>query len=399
MAEDPVSDRLIISGTSLARPASPGSALGNASGPVDGSSSSRPRPSGMDLLRRTSEVCWRVLIVGVTLAVAVWLLRQVWPVVVSVVVAAMAATALGPLVTRLQRRGVPRWAATVVVFVLALGTVAGILGGATASLSEQARSISDELNRSTEEVRDWATGDPLNINPTDFDNAEAGLRRQFEDFSSSAQLLSAAQIALTVLTGILLSLVLLFFFLKDGPLMARWSLGLFPPARQTTVQRVAQRARKALQGYIRGTLVIGVVESLFVGILLAAMGVPQFLPLAAFTFMAAFFPIVGAIAAGTLAVLITLVETDFTKTLIVAVAIVALQQIDGDLLQPLVMGGAVRLHPVVILLSLTAGGLVAGITGAFLAVPLTAVVSAAANELRQIRRESAIDLPDGVAPP
>ncbi len=353
----------------------------------------------MELLRRSSELCWRVLLVGLTVAISVWLLRHIWPVVVSVVVAAMAAAALGPLVSRLQRRGLPRWAATWLVFLPALGTVAGLLGGATASLSDQARSIGDELERSIEEVRGWAIGDPLNIEPADFDSAEAGLRRQLEEFSSGAQLLSVAQMALTVLTGILLSLVVLFFFLKDGPMMAQWSLGLFPPDRRTTVQRVARRARQALQGYLRGTLVIGVLEGLFVGILLAVMGVPQFLPLAAFTFMAAFFPIVGAIAAGLLAVLITLVETDFTKTIIVAVIIVAFQQIDGDLLQPLVMGGAVRLHPVVILLSLTAGGLVAGITGAFLAVPLTAVTAAAANELRQIRQESAIEMPDGITPP
>ncbi len=357
------------------------------------------RPSGTDILRRVSEVCWRLLLVAVTLAAGVWVLRQVWPIVVAVVAAGMAATALSPLVGRLHRARLPRLAATWLVFLLAVATLGGLATASTASLGGQVRGLGPELDRSVEEVKDWATGPPLRLEPNAFDNAVDSVREQFDRLTSQRQLLSAARMAVTLLTGILLGLVLLFFFLKDGSAMAEWSVGLFPANRQTTVKRVARRARKALEGYLRGTALIGLVEGIFIGVLLAALGVPQFLPLAALTFMAAFFPIIGAISSGLVAVLVTLVETNPTRTIIAAVAILVMQQIDGDLLQPLVMSSAVRLHPVVVLLTLTAGGLVAGITGAFLAVPLTAVVAAATNELRKIRQESALTLPEGVVRP
>jgi putative heme transporter len=147
-------------------------------------------------------------------------------------------------------------------------------------------------------------------------------------------------------------------------------------------------------------VLIGLIEGVSVGILMAVLGVSQFLPLAALTVVAAFFPIVGAVAAGVVAVLVTLVEAGPGRAVIAAAAILVLQQVDGDLLQPLVMGQSVRLHPVAILLALTTGGLVAGIAGAFLAVPLTAAIAAAANELRHLREEAVLQLPtSGTSPP
>lgn len=358
------------------------------------------RPSGSEVLRRVSDTCWRLLVIGAAIAVAVWLLRQVWPLVLAVVGAGLIAIALTPVVDWLHRRSLPRLAATVLVYLATLSLVAALVTVSAASVSSDITRLGDSLNESVSQVKDWATGPPLNLEPATFDRSVDGVRDQVNQLTSDEQLLSAARMAVSVVTGVLLALVLLFFFLKDGPTMSAWFVGLFPPDRRDATRRVARRARRALEGYLKGTVLIGLIEGVSVGVLMAVLGVSQFLPLAALTVVAAFFPIVGAVAAGVVAVLVTLVEAGPGRAIIAAAAIVVLQQVDGDLLQPLVMGQSVRLHPVAILLALTTGGLVAGIAGAFLAVPLTAAIAAAANELRHLREEDALQLPaSGTSPP
>lgn len=350
----------------------------------------------MDVLRRISEACWRLLVVGLSVAVAVWLLRQVWPVVVSIIGAMLAALALEPLVTRLQRRRLPRSLAAAMVFLGGLGALGGLAVFSASAVSGDVSSLSRSLDDGVGEIRRWATEGPLEVNPQSFDRAVEDVREGLTRLASSEQLVSVARMAATIVTGILLGLVMVFFFLKDGPLMVDWAVARFPADRQATVRRVGDRARRTLQGYLRGTVIIGVLEGAFIGVLLLALGVSQAIPLAVLTFFAAFFPIVGAVFAGSAAVLVTLVEAGPGRALFAAIAILVLQQVDGDLLQPVVMSNAVRLHPVVVLVALTAGGVVAGITGAFLAVPLTAVISATASELQRARGEPLIELPDGI---
>ncbi len=161
---------------------------------------------------------------------------------------------------------------------------------------------------------------------------------------------------------------------------------------------MGRRAWSTLSAYVRGTAIIALVDAVLIGLALALVGNPLWIPLGVLTFFGAFFPIVGAVVAGALAALVTLVTNGFTPALIITGVIVAIQQIEGDVLQPIVMGKAVRLHPVVILMALTAGGVLGGIPGAFVAVPVAAVASNVGNYVKlQVRDEKDLTEKDRVA--
>ncbi len=181
---------------------------------------------------------------------------------------------------------------------------------------------------------------------------------------------------------VILTVIVLFFFVKDGEQIAGWLLHLVPRERRETVRRGAGRGWGTLTAYMRGIVVVATADAVSVGLGLLLIGVPLVLPLMLLTFFGAFIPIVGAFAAGLVAVLVALVSGGLTDALLVLAMFIAVQQLEGNFLQPLVMGRAVHLHPLVVLLALTAGATVAGIAGAFLAVPLAAVVAAIGNEFR-----------------
>jgi predicted PurR-regulated permease PerM len=190
--------------------------------------------------------------------------------------------------------------------------------------------------------------------------------------------------------GILLTLPLTFFFVKDGRRIATWLTDrMVPPAHRTLAFGVEEKAWQTLGGYLRGTALMGVIEGTIIGVTLVLIGAPLVLPLAVLTFFGAFFPLVGATLAGIVAGLVVLAANGLADALIVGAVVVAVQQLDGDVLAPFVLGRAVRLHPLVILLALTAGAVLGGAVGAFLAVPTTAVAVVATGELRARFAETA----------
>ena len=193
---------------------------------------------------------------------------------------------------------------------------------------------------------------------------------------SSGGLISGARTVLELVAGLVLSLVLSFFFVKDARTFQRWGLSKVPVVHRDFVREAASKAWRTLGNYLVGAATIGLVEAVIIGLAVAIAGGSLVVPVMVLTFAAAFFPIVGAIVAGAVAVLVTFVSSGFTPALIVLIVVVLVQQFDTDLLAPLIYGRAVRLHPVVVLVALTAGGTIAGIVGAFVAVPITAVVSA-----------------------
>lgn len=184
------------------------------------------------------------------------------------------------------------------------------------------------------------------------------------------------------LAGLILAQVICFFFVKDGRLMQRWALSRLPRRHHDTVRAVAARAWAALGAFLRGAAFIGLLEGLAIGLTLFLVGAKLVVPVMVITFLGAFFPIVGAVVAGVIAALVALVTGGPGDALVVAIVALIVQQFDNDLLAPLVYGRLIRLHPVVVLLALTAGGSLAGIAGAFLAVPVAAVAAAVGNELR-----------------
>lgn len=186
--------------------------------------------------------------------------------------------------------------------------------------------------------------------------------------------------------GALLTFVVLFFFLKDGDRIAGYCLARVGPRHREDARAAGERAWGTLAGFIGGQVVIAAADAVGIGLGLVLIGVPLAGPLAILTFFGGFFPIVGATAAGLVAVLVGLVSGGLTDALLVLAVVFGVQQLESNVLEPVVMGRAVPLHPVVILVAIGAGTVLAGVVGAFLAVPLAAVAAAVGNELR-VRRE------------
>jgi predicted PurR-regulated permease PerM len=219
----------------------------------------------------------------------------------------------------------------------------------------------------------WAQTLPFPIDEQQLDDARDGII----DFITSAEFgtgaLAGVSAAAEFITGALLLLVLLFFFLKDGDRIWGFFMRPFRGERLERGRRIGVTSVKVLGGYVRGTAIIALVDAVAIGIGLAILQVPLALPLAVIVFLTAFIPLVGATVAGILAALVALVANGPVVALIVVAIVIAVNQIEGDLLQPVVMAQSLKLHPLVILIALTAGTIVGGIVGAVLAVPLTAV--------------------------
>ena len=196
---------------------------------------------------------------------------------------------------------------------------------------------------------------------------------------------------LGLLGGLVTAAILAFFLVRDGDRIQQWLVEhLVDPDDRDRVEAATRTAGGTLQSYIQAVIVIGGLDAVFIGIALLVLGVPLAVPLAVLTFLGGFFPVVGATVAGFLAALVALVTGGVLDAVIVVGVVVAIQQIDGNVLQPVIMGRAVNLHPAVVLLALTAGGMLAGIIGAFMAVPIAAVATA-------LVRKMWVSSPDGIS--
>src|SRR6185436_5012969 len=218
-----------------------------------------------------------------------------------------------------------------------------------------------------------------------------GLKRLRENSGPLARGLGSGAVLLgEVLTGLIVATLLCFFLLKDGAQMWAWVLRLVGRRSRADADEVGNRVYTALAGYVRGIAMVGFVDAVLIAIALVIIGVPLVVPLAVITFFAAFVPLIGAFIAGLLAVLIALVSGGVLDAALVLGAIILVQQIEGHVLYPVLMGRTVKLHPAVIVVALAAGGVLGGIVGVFLAVPTAGIVSVV---LEYARDEPAPDSP------
>lgn len=356
------------------------------------SASSRDDPADMTVEDRrippaldwAAGMTWRALLVGGGLWLAAVILLRLRIVVLPVFAALLLTTLIQPLVDRLAGRGLPRLAATWAVLLPLLAIVVGTVWLVVPALVDQFGQLGDELRAGLERVRSYAQNGPLNLSDSQIDELTSQAASALEGRSSTilSGVLTGAAIALEAVAAMLLTLFLTFFFVKDGHRMWTWILALVDGDRRDDAEALGARAWTALRGYMAGSAVAGVVEAAITGVAMAIIGVPLVVPIMVLFFIAPFFPIVGAIVAGAIAALLALVSGGVTQALIVVAVVVVIQQVEGDVLLPLVLGRAVELHPVVIMVVLTAGGVLAGIVGAFLAVPIAAAATGMATELR-----------------
>lgn len=331
-------------------------------------------------LARTSAWAWRLLVVVAAVVAFGWLLQRLRVVVVPLLVALMLASVLAPLVRRIQARGLPLLAATWIVL-LAVGLfVGGILAAAGWGLSSELTGDAARWDQVEEDVRDWLQEGPLGLSEDSVDDLERNIRRTIAGGASFNS--SRAMLVVELVSGLFLAMALTFFFVKDGPSMWSWIVRRVDPTRRELVDEAGRKAVSTLSAYLKAVAITGIIDAVVIGIGLVIIGVPLAVPLAIITFFAAFLPVVGATVAGALAALVALITNGPGDALLVVVLTLAVQQIEGDVIMPVIMGRQVPLHPAVVLAALAAGGALAGILGAFVAVPLAAVVTAAIGVFR-----------------
>ncbi|MDY7527120.1 MULTISPECIES: AI-2E family transporter [unclassified Cryobacterium] len=314
------------------------------------------------------------LIVVIVLGIGVvFALVQLKLVVIPTLVALILAAALSPLVRWLRARGVPRTLATWLTLLGGVVVLGGIVTLIVFAVRNQWSELVTAASDGLDQLQGYLTTGPLSLDATQFEaarNAVIGFVTSAE-FGSGA--LAGVSAAAEVLTGAALVVVILFFFLKDAASI--WAFFLTPlrGSALARARRIGTTAPTVLGQYVRGTATIALFDGVVIGASLAILQVPLALPLAAIVFLTAFIPLIGATIAGILAALVALVFNGPIVALIVVVIVVVVNQLEGDLLNPIVMAGALKLHPLVILVALTAGTVLGGIAGAVLAVPLVAV--------------------------
>jgi predicted PurR-regulated permease PerM len=316
----------------------------------------------------------QVLLILTLAAVSVYGLMQIKLLVIPVLIALILAAAIGPFVNMLRRRGIPGGLATGIAFVALLALLAGVGTIIYLSVRNQWGELAQQASSGLDELENFLLNGPVPLDQGQLQEARQGII----DFVTSSQARSRALTGLSVVTEFLagtgLMVVILFFFLKDGAKIWNFLLRPFSGRREAKLRRVGRRTLEVLGGYVRGTAIVALVDTVAIGAALLILQVPLAFPLAIIVFIGAFIPLVGATVAGILAALVALVANGPVVALIVVAVVVAVNQLEGDLLQPVVMGKSLQLHALVILMALTAGTILAGIVGAVLSVPLAAVV-------------------------
>jgi predicted PurR-regulated permease PerM len=326
-----------------------------------------------DGLGRTAIRSLQVLLVLTLVVVLTYAAVRLRLLVIPLLIAALVAAAASPVVDWLHRRRVPRSVATLLTILAGFGILGGLgwwIGAAVAGQWDDLRSSAVE---GFDQLRSYLIQGPLPINGEDLSGLQDKVRSGLTGTQAKDSAISGAYALVEFLTGLFLGIVLLFFLLRDGRDIWRFARGFLPERQRDTWNEAAQRSAYVLGRYVRGTAVVATVDSVVIGLGLIVMGVPLALPLAVAVFLGAFIPLVGATAAGILATLVALVSQGPITALLVAGLVILVNQLEGDLLYPIVMGQALALHPLAILLALTAGTIVAGVVGAILAVPFAAV--------------------------
>jgi predicted PurR-regulated permease PerM len=326
-----------------------------------------------------------LLIIGGLIVVG-WVVGKFWVVLLPVVLGLLITTVLWPATRFLRTRRCPPALAALLVVLLFLGALGGIIALIAPPVIDQVGELVDQTTIGLQQVQEWLTGPPFNLGEEQIGNA---VDQAINSLQANAQ--NIANYAVTGATAIgsglvtlLLALVLTFFFLKDGPKWLPWIAAQTGQGAAPHVAALSEKTWKTLSEFIRQQALVGFVDAFFIGLGLWVLGVPLVLPLAVITFFGAFIPIIGAFVAGFFAVIIALVSNGLTTALIVLGIVVLVQQLEGNVLQPILQGRGLNLHPAVVILAVTAGSSLFGIIGAFLAVPVAALVAVAYRYARDV---------------
>ena len=352
--------------------------------PMTGTGSTVPQ-----LVRELAAWSWRLLVIAAAVVVLATAVAKLQLVFLPLFAALLATAVLDPPASWLAERGWPRPLAALTVVLAALAAVGAAFVLILPSVVAQLDTLASGVQSGVEEVGDWLLEGPLALSEgeleTAIDRATDELRSATGSLASGV--LGGALLAVEVLAGAALALVLTFFLVNDGARIWASVVGTLPRSARPHVREVGSRVWTTLRGFLWGTTLVALFDAVFIGLVLVFLGVPGALPLAVLVFFGAYIPIAGAVLTGAAAVLVALVSGGVELAVAVAVAVVVVQQIEGNVLQPLVVGRAVALHPIAILLAVAAGGVLAGVIGAFVATPVAAVVARAGQYALERRDE------------
>jgi predicted PurR-regulated permease PerM len=326
-------------------------------------------------LARGAGWSWRLLLIAAVVAGVLYLVAHLLVVIVPMVGGLFGAAILSPAARWLRRRGLPPLLATWIPFLLALAAGIAIAAWLVPAVGSEFGDLRGTLVHALGSLRTWLINGPLHLSPSDVDALVH--RIQSQGSQGSAVLLhgalAGALLAVEALAAMLLTLVLTFFFVKDGPSLAGWLGSFAEPSRRTRMEQSAALAWQIFSAYVQGTAINGTINGLLMTAGLLIIGVPLAVPIGVITFFGGFFPLVGAIVSGGIAVLVAFAAKGFVGALLVLGLTILIHHVEGYVVGPLVLGRKVRLHAVVIILALSAGTVVGGVFGAFVAVPVTAI--------------------------
>ncbi|MEB4616499.1 AI-2E family transporter [Leucobacter sp. M11] len=315
----------------------------------------------------------QILAVLALVSLGVFAMTRLSLLIIPLVIALIVASAMHPVVEWMRSKGMPSILATWTTLIGVMVVIGGIVWLIVAQVQNQWEDLAESATEGVKTLWEFVKHLPFSISEDQLDD----LIKTATDFLTSSQFGSGAIAGISAtasfVTGLILMVVVLFFFLKDGPKIWEFLLRPFHGESYARARRIGDKTVTTLGGYVRGTSTVAAVDAIGIGVGLWILGVPLALPLAVIVFMTAFIPMVGATLAGILAALVALVANGPVAAVIVVGIVVLVNQLEGNFLQPIVMGRSLKLHALVILLALTAGTVLAGIVGAVLSVPIAAV--------------------------
>lgn len=334
-------------------------------------------------LRVAASYAWRLLLIAAAVGVIVWIVIQLKLLVIPLLIGILITALLWPAFDLMLRKRFPRWLAILIALIGTLAIVAGLMWLVGWQVAREWPEVQVRTGAAVEEFRDYLIQGPLHLTDTDI---QKYIDQGFALAQEQAQLLWSGALAIGttfghVAVGAVLTLFILICLLADGGGIWRWTTKLFPRNSRPAIDAASRNGWQTVVNYAKTQLLVATIDSIGIGLGAFFLGVPLAIPIAVLVFLGAFVPIVGAVVTGALAVLLALVYNDPWNALWMLVVVIGVQQFEGHFLQPILMGSAVKVHPLAVVLVVAGGSMIAGIPGALFAVPLAAFVNVVAVTL------------------
>ncbi|MGO2930860.1 AI-2E family transporter [Microbacterium sp.] len=334
-------------------------------------------------LRISAAYAWRLLLIAAAAGVIIWIVIQLKLLVIPLLVGILVTALLWPAFEWMLRHRFPRWVAIVIALLGTAAIVSGLLWLVGWQIGREWPKVQERTTAAIGELRDYLIDGPLHLTETQI---EGYLSQAWNLIQQQAELLWSGALAIGstaghVVVGTLLTVFILICLLADGAGIWRWTTKLFPRSARPAVDASARSGWRTVVNYAKTQLLVATIDSIGIGLGAFFLGVPLAIPVAVLVFLGAFIPIVGAVATGAVAVFLALVYNDPWNAFWMLVVVIGVQQFEGHVLQPILMGTAVKVHPLAVVLVVAGGSMIAGIPGALFAVPLAAFVNVVAVTL------------------